>query len=163
MERIDINELKNYSPELIEEFLAPLAAADERLEIIVPKPVKDAASVDWSVFYIYAFGAYIGEVLFKASASFTYSVPCPTLSDPFIFTVDCRNLPGLVKAISDVVKGYCEQDFDFEHDAYMYYVDAFKDDSTSSSGVWGLLYIATEFFEKANEEDDSLKNEDRVE
>lgn len=154
MDSIDISELKNYSPGLIEAFLVPLVS--ERLEIIIPKQLPEVASLPESIFHVYSEAAYIGDQFSRVSETFSYFVPCASLPESFRFIVDCRNLPGLVQVIHHIVTGYfynaSEENDIFNDKVSAFFRDAVENRVTSS--VWGLIGIATGAFDRMNKGDE---------
>ena len=163
MESINITELKNYSPELIQEYLEQLQ--EPRLEIVIDKEsgIKED-SIAYYTFCVYAEAAYAADLLSFASESFGYYTPCPSVIEPFRFVVDLRDIPGVVKALHEIATGYCNTEDGNAHDEYFekaqqYYLDTALDQRNSY--VWGLLKTAGEaFMQYTNELADADENEE---
>lgn len=163
MEQIDITEFKNYSPQLILQYLQQLLTRTLRLEILIEKKLTpEGRSIRWFTFRTYAEAAYAAHLLNSASKNFGYYTPCPSLIEPFRFVVDLMNTPALAKELHYIVSAYFDEDGE-KHKEYLTKAHNFYCESwlkNIDSYPWGLLSVAGEAVSQFTEEDEEDSEKD---
>lgn len=102
---VHIEELKNYTPQLICSYLSQ--SPEKAYNIIIPRE-KINDDHNYNVFWNYHLAAYTGQLLYNVSVSFAHYVPCPGRNSPFRFEVQVTSLDSLAQTLFLIVNAFTD-------------------------------------------------------
>ena len=144
--------IKNFQDQDVNQIYSHLMLANEKeFEVCIPKGICCKGEDVYSKFYEYYYASYAGERLSEIACGFSYWVPPPNSTTPFIFHCEFPEINKFAAELCYIVSGYYglspeRNGHRFEDHISRYYKAA--QSNILSAACWGLLVHAIDFKNK---------------
>jgi len=148
MTKLNIVDFRDYNSKAVIEFL--YLQGETEFEIIIPRDHIAGGEDDWIVATDYVNAAYAGQQLALVADTFGYSVPSEFTKRPFQFEISITDMEKFADTFYFIIQGHDYNHtgkifLDFQNLAMEHMVEAYDD--KVESYTWGLLHLASAFFE----------------